>query len=487
MQNNGNWFTNLFRKKDNSVLTPPTPATISQNPTSELIVYHGIDPPKFPGVASLVPKSIGDVVQGFVYAVLNARATAVADCEPQLINPQGELVKEGMEGYDYLVNLKGSHNNESFKELMAETVMLMDTYGDVFWYDSYDKKQGWNGIVPIAGYRIIVITDDKTGKITNYLLDFAQLAAEFYSNPMLWEYINSPILTQSNLAQFPKSNAMQLISPDMIMAFRHPNIMNSLRGASLVKNMGYYIDELQYIEETKLNILKSGSLIPFIVQQLNSMTDSDSQKLDDDLAKAATRGSASAGTPFKLPPEIEYVNTGVTHSDYMYLPTSEACKYGICSVAQVPPPMVGLASSEGRSNLESARTTMYTQMAIPLKNRFENTINRTHLPRHKLKGFTFKLKLNVPRDTQVELKKNIALKETGAISLDELRQIYDFKALGYSTLIGINTMQTIDTIIDPPPPPTPIPPDTTPSDENNAKTDENPNNKGKKGGDNSAK
>ena len=325
--------------------------------------------------------------RGIVYACEDVRATTLALCKFELVDKAGEAV-ENHALYELLAR---PNNYQSEYELRKNTQVMLDQYGNAFWYV---EKQGGKPIAlyPIAPQYMRAVTGGKIPAITQWVNETPNVAPKAY-------------------------DASEIIH------FKHPNPYNSIYGASVIMRAAMEVDQDVLMKMASLGLLQNKSIPPIVLKaQANTGITQETMELMLDKWNAKYRGASNTGFVAGVAEGVEVeVLTGIDITQLLYLEGREFGRKEICAIFRTPEAMLGYVSDANRANMTALEYIFKTQTVKPLARQFCDTIEARLLPMFGDKGLTCELDLEIPRDDVQHLAEMTAGFERNWFNADECR------------------------------------------------------------------
>jgi HK97 family phage portal protein len=430
---------NPFKRKQPKAL--PAPALVNKQITAAHII--GLEPWNFAnglsagGSDSERYENAKTEWRGLVFACEDVRATTLALTKLELYDASEEAVEEHPL-YD-LMRRPNSYQSEF--ELRYNTQMMLDQFGNAFWYV---ERQGG---APVALYQV-------KPEYMKAVFNPTRPGIEAWEN-------NAPGL------------APRRYRADEIIHFKRPNPYNSIYGASVIMRAAMEIDQDILMKMASLGLLQNKSVPPIVIKATaESGIGQDAMERLLDMWNAKYRGPSNAGFAAGVPAGVEVqALTGIDIKQLLYLEAREFGRKEICAIFRTPEAMLGYVADANRANMATLEYIFKTQTIKPLGRMFCDTIEARLLPMFKgSDNLSAELDYEIPRDDIQHLAEITAGFERSWFNADECRAELGYMPKGDETgeqyFISAALIRIEDAINPPEPEPIlmPAPEDATPPD-----------------------
>lgn len=307
-----------------------------------------------------------------VYACVDKRANAVAQGTWQLINPAGETV----ENHPLLDLLNDPDINHDGYELLYFTQAYIDCLGEAFIYIERGR----------ARFRGLSIS-----ALITLRPDWMQLN---YDRGVVTGYEYRP--------QGEYGGGTISFAPEEIIHIRRPNLLNPMRGQSIIQKSVYEIEEHRKMHESRNSLLDNDSTPPYILSSEQQLTD---QKIEQMQSRIEDRhgGASKRGRAMILPGNLKPFSLPIDHKALFYLAEIGATEQSIARMFSVPMAILGDITDFNRANAEAAMAIFLQQAASPEADRDARGFGTHLLPLLGMQEWRLMLDLDIPEDRVFEL------------------------------------------------------------------------------------
>lgn len=222
--------------------------------------------------------------------------------------------------------------------------------------------------------------------------------------------------------------------PEQIIHIKRPNLLNPIRGQSLIMAAAYEVDEHKLMHQSRIGLLNNDSIPPYYITprgETGNLTDGQMERVEARI-RDKQQGPHKRGNVLILPGALEAKALPVSHADLFYLKEIEATKTDVAVMFGVPLALLGDIQDFNRANAEAARVIFLSETCEHESNRIAQGLSRKLLEMYRITGGEIVFDLQIPEDRILKKDEAIGLTAAGIITINEARE-----SLGYQPFTAL--------------------------------------------------
>jgi len=307
-----------------------------------------------------------------VYACIDKRASAVAQGHWQLINPAGETIEK----HPVLDLLNDPDLNHDGYETLYFAQAYIDCLGEAFLY----VERGTRRFRGLSISSLITLRPD-----------WMQL-----------NYDRGVIIGYEYRPQGEYGGGSISFKPEEIIHIRRPNLLNPMRGQSIVQKAVYEIEEHRKMHDSRNALLDNDSTPPYILSSEQVISDQMLEKIQSRI-EDRHGGASKRGRVMVLPGQLKPFSLPIDHKALFYLAEIGATEQSIARMFSVPMAILGDITDFNRANAEAAMAIFLQQAVSPEADRLARGFATQLLKLTGMQEWHLNLVLDIPEDRVFEL------------------------------------------------------------------------------------
>ena len=345
--------------------------------------------------------------KGIVFACVNRIAEDVAGTKWHLYRDsvkQNEIVKEDN---DEVYNLLSKPNPlMTFSDIIELAQIFLEITGNAYFWLAKDKMGNIREIWLIPSHLIKPIA-----KINEIGIDYYQASGLI---------------------------GIKRFEVDEIVHIRYQNPLNFYEGIGTLEKALLEYDIHNYSKQYVMNFYKNGGIPQGILSTNEKISAKDAERIEQ-IWKQKYQGVSQSWQVAVLWGGFKYEQLSINPATEKFIEQAKWSRDDICAIFRVPPSKLGYVEDVNRANAEANNYTYMQNCVSPKLLKIERVINNILLPRLGV-NYTFEFDNVVPENKEQKLeeqkvniqKANIGA-VTGALTIDEVRQLLGFEPIGAET------------------------------------------------------
>lgn len=343
-------------------------------------------------------KELKNFYKGIAASCIDFRGENVAKANPMVVRQVTQTRTSELDQHKFMNVLRNPNPYMSFDSILEYTSKQMDIYGNSYWYIVYNKLNEPLYIYTLPSDEMEIYCDKRTGAPLNYVRKF----------------------NSNGISQTTTYEASEIIH------YKTYNPFSQHYGLSIIQKGIVELTKYNMLSLYQTAFLNNDGTPKMAISGTKRKSQEDFERLQKQY-KSEHSGALNGGNNILWLEQGQTVTPiQMSMKDMDYINSATYTEQQLMKIFRVPSSALGTGDSTNKSTAQVNMITFYHSVIQPILTNISGTLNLFIRNVYSDPKLSINFELPLPTDPADTLKETTLLLNSGAISLNEARSIYNY-------------------------------------------------------------